>query len=83
MRGLLGQAHQSTNAMFHEIFGTPIFSATMSRNKFKFLIARISFDDHTTRPSPWQHDRFVAFRKIFEEFIKNCGSFLVPDDFCC
>ena len=48
MRGLLGQAHQGTNAMFHEIFGNPVYSATMSRNRFKFLIARISFDDHTS-----------------------------------
>ena len=81
MRGLLGQAHQSTNAMFHEIFGNPVFGAAMSRNRFKFLIAHISFDDHTSRLTCWQHDRFAAFREIFEEFNKNCGKFLVPDDY--
>ena len=53
MRGLLGQAHQSTNAMFYEIFRNPVFSATMPRNRFKFLIAHISFDDYTTRPTRW------------------------------
>ena len=37
MRSLLGQAHQSTNAMFHEIFGNPVFSAAKSRNRFKFF----------------------------------------------
>ena len=36
MRGLLRQAHQGTNAMFHKIFGNPVFSATLSRNRFKF-----------------------------------------------
>ena len=41
MRGLLGQAHQSTNAMFREVFGNPVFSAAKSRNRFKFLIAHI------------------------------------------
>ena len=46
MRGLLGQAHQGTNAMFHEIFGYPVFSATMSRNRFKFLTADISFEPY-------------------------------------
>ena len=51
MRGLLGQAHQDTNVMFHKIFGNPVFSATMSRNRFKFLIAHISLDDHTSRPT--------------------------------
>ena len=52
MQDLLRQAHQSTNAVFYEIFGNLVFSATMSRNRFKFLIAHISFDDHTTRPTP-------------------------------
>ena len=33
------------------------------------------------RPTLWQHDRFAAFRKIFKEFNKNCGKFLVPNDY--
>ena len=35
----------------------------------------------TTHSTPWQYDRFAAFRNIFEEFNKNCGKFLVPDDY--
>ena len=50
MRGLLGQAHQSTNAMFHQIFGNPVFSAASQGIDLNFLIAHISLDDHTTRP---------------------------------
>ena len=56
MRGLLEQAHQSVNAMSYKIFGNPVFSTTKSRNRFKFLIADISFDDRITLPTPWQHD---------------------------
>ena len=81
MRGLLEQAHHSTNAKFYEIFENPVLNATMSRNRFKFLIAYISFDDHITRPTRWQHDRFAAFRKSFEKFNKNCGKFLVRNDY--
>ena len=81
MQGLLEQAYHNTNAMFHEIFGKPVFSATISRNRSKFLIAHISFDNHIPRPTPWQHDRFAVFREIFEEFNKNCGKFLIPDDY--
>ena len=77
MQGLLGQVYQSTNAMFHEIFATKC----KSRNRFKFLIVHISFDDHTTRPTPWQHDRFASFAKMFEEFNKDCRKFLVPNDY--
>ena len=80
LQGLLGQPHQSTNAMFHKIFGNPVFNATKSRNRLKFLIAHILFDNHITHPTPWQHDRFVAFGKIFEEFNKKCWKFLVPND---
>ena len=81
MRGLLEQAHQSTNAKFYEIFGNPVFNATKSRNRFKFLIAYISFDDHITRPSPWQRNRFSAFCNILEEFNKNCGKFVVRNNY--
>ena len=81
MRGLLGQEHQSTNAMFHEVFGNPVFSATMSRNRFKLSVVYISFDNHPTRPTRWQPDRFAAFRQIFEEFNKNFEKFLVSDDY--
>ena len=75
MRGLLGQAHQDTNAMFHEIFGNPVFSATMSRNRFKFLMAHILFDDHASRPTRWQHDRVVAFAKFLKNLKKTVGNF--------
>ena len=81
MRGLLRLALQSTNEMFHEIFCNLIFSATTSRNRFKFLIAQISFNDHITCPTRWQHDGFAAFRKIFEKFDKNCEKFLVCNDY--
>ena len=75
MRGLLGQAHQSTNAMLCEIFGNPIFSATISRNRFNFLIFHLLFDNHTSRPTRWQQNRFAAFRKIFKNLSKTVGNF--------
>ena len=76
MQGLLEQAHQSTNAMFYEIFGNPVFSATKKNwSRFKFLIGHLSFDDHITRPTPWQHDRFAAFRKVLKNLTKAVGNF--------
>ena len=38
MRGLLWQSNQNTNAMFLELLANSVFSATMSRNRFQFLI---------------------------------------------
>ena len=34
MWGLLEQLHQSTNAMFHEMLGNPVFIATYVQKKF-------------------------------------------------
>ena len=75
MRGLLGQAHQSTNAMFHEIFGNPVFSAAKSRNRFKFLIAHISFDDFIIRPTLSNTIDLQLFAKFLKNLTKTVGNF--------
>ena len=67
--------------MFHEMFGNSGFSEPISRNRFEYLVFYVSFDNHAKRPTSWQNNRFVAFCEIFEEFSKNCGKFLVPDDY--
>ena len=54
-----------------------MFSATMSRNRFVFVRAHLSFDDEATRENRWQHDRFGAKRDVFEVFNFECMSCLV------
>ena len=71
VRGLILLAYQSTDAISHELFGNPVFSATMFRNRFKFLISHMSFDNLSTRSTRWQLHRFAAFGEIFEEFYAN------------
>lgn len=80
-RGLLGQSHHHRNHLFSEKVGHPIFGATMSKNRFIFLLARISFDDESTRRDRWQHDRFAAFREFHSILNKNCAKAVTPDDF--
>ena len=55
-----------------------MFSATMSRNRFVFVRAHLSFDDEATRENRWQHDRFAAKRDVFEVFTFECMTCLVP-----
>ena len=50
LRGLLAWTNHDVNILFNDLSGHRIFGATMSKNRFKFLFAHISFDDHTTRP---------------------------------
>ena len=74
MRGLLEQAHQSTNAMSHEIFGNPVLSAAMSRNRFKFLIAHISFDDKQRVLLLGNTIDLQFFAKFLKNLTKTLGS---------
>ena len=58
-RAMFNQSLESVNHLFEikQELCHPIFSATMSRNRFKFLSAHLSFDDKNTRAERWQHDR--------------------------
>ena len=76
LRGLLVWTNHDVNILFNDLSGHRIFGATMSKNRFKFLFALISFDDHTTRPQRW-----AAIRSIFESFNQNCSSCMIPVDF--
>jgi len=81
LRGLLGLSGHDVSVLFGKLTGSPIFGATMSKNRFKFLFSHLTFDDPSTRSQRWQFDRFSAFRQVFELFNYNCSKNLVPDDF--
>lgn len=58
-KAMFNQSLESVNHLFEiqQDLCHPIYSATMSRNRFKFLSAHLSFDDKNTRAERWQHDR--------------------------
>lgn len=53
----------------------------MSKNRFKFLIANVRFDDEETRRDRWSSDRFAAFRELFEMFNAQCGKAISSEDY--
>ena len=77
-RGLYKLNTLSVDKMFSNQYGPPIFSATMSRNRFVFIRANLCFDDKTTRGERWKHDHFAAMRNVFKTFNYECMSCLVP-----
>ena len=79
-RGLQGQNSVRTELLFSGNYGHPIFFATMSKNRFKFLFSKTSFDDFETRAERWKKGRFAAIRNIFEKFNNNYGKSIIPDD---
>ena len=62
-RGLLGQNNVAAEKMFADSYGHPIFTATMSSNRFRFLYQCISFDDYPTRTESWEADRSTENQK--------------------
>jgi hypothetical protein len=80
-RGLFKQNTIAVERLFSNVYGPPIYSATMSRSRFTFIRANLSFDDEATRDARWKQDRFAAMRDIFEAFNYECMSCLIPGDF--
>ena len=81
LRGLLCLNNHSTARILSDKTGHPVFSATMSKNRFKFLIANVRFDDEETRRDRWSSDSFAAFRELFEMFNAQCGKAISPEDY--
>lgn len=80
LRGLLGQNHWNHKRLFQEQIGHPIFSATMSRDRFVFLCKMIKFDNPETRPARFRTDRFAAMRSFFECWNFRCSTVVNPED---
>ena len=49
MRELYGLAKLDINLLLSDRHGHPVFSSTMSRLRFQFLLFHLTFDNHTTR----------------------------------
>ena len=58
-RGLYNLTFHSLDILFSKFDGPPVFSATMSSNRFKFLLWNLCFDDVATRNDSWSHNRFA------------------------
>lgn len=67
-RGLLKLHYWKYERLWENKVGHPIFAATMSLKRFRFLRAMLSFDDPTTRPQRFETDRFCAFREVCSIF---------------
>ena len=67
--------------LFSDNYGSPMFSAVMSRNCFAFILQNLYFDDEITRAERWKKDRFTAIREFFEKFSNQCMLVLAPGDY--
>ena len=60
-----------TREIFFHGSSHQLFAATMSYNRFAFLICFLEFDDKETRRQRWREDKFAAIREFFMKMSKN------------
>ena len=63
----------NTREIFFHERSHEIFAATMSYNRFAFLIRFLEFDNKETRWQRWREDKFAAIREFFMKMNKNNG----------
>lgn len=88
LSGIMKSNHEDVDSLFAtDGTGREIFRATMSKERFLFLLLAIRFDDSATRDQRKESgDRLAAISDIFNEFIKNsisnytCSEFATVDE---
>ena len=73
LRGALQLNIFKTRDIFFHESSHEIFTATISYNRFAFLIRFLEFDDKETWRQQWREDKFVAIREFFMKMNENNG----------
>ncbi|CAF1150639.1 unnamed protein product [Didymodactylos carnosus] len=85
--GLRGKSRKSIKSLWaRSPLESPVFRATMSRNRFETIASCLRFDDKTTREERKNTDKFAAIREIwsdFQNYLYKCysvGYFVTIDE---
>ena len=63
--GLLKLTFYNVQHSVSRLYGNAAFSATMSLNRFKFLLAHLRFDDKATRKEHWNKTALLLCETFF------------------
>ena len=80
LRGLLGMNLQRVDYLFADK-GHYAFEAIMSKNRFKFLLIHITFDNHIDRENNWPTDGFAAMQPVWELFNSNLIKYAASSEY--
>ena len=70
--------HLSTREMFCPEKGSLFYRASMSENRFVFLLTCMRFDDINTREERRETDKFAPVRTIWDMLIGSCEKYYTP-----
>ena len=70
-RGAFGAKGLSVESLWSSIWGPPLFSQTMSRNRFSEIQRFLRFDLKVTRSQRLEDDKFALASEVWNRFIAN------------
>lgn len=73
--------HLGTKELFDDKICGAVYKAVMSRERFKFLLDSLRFDDKSTREERKKSDALAAIREIWDEFINQCRNSYKPSSY--
>ena len=76
--GIYKQGILDYNEFWDPLFGSPIFRATMSKNRFVNLQKHIRFDDISTRSARREKDKFAPMREVWNKLNINLTKYYIP-----
>jgi hypothetical protein len=80
----MGQSRTTVDRIFSKQHGIPAIYSALSRDRFKFILKNLNFDDSLDPQSRVQRtrkDRMAAMRDIFEAINQRWALGLVPSDY--
>ena len=80
LRGPCGMNLQRVDYLFADE-GHYAFGAIMSKNRFKFLLSHITFDNHIDCENNWPTDRFATMRPVWELLNSNLGKYVASSEY--
>ena len=76
--GVFKASMVDANEMWSNRYGVTLYRATMSEQRFRYLLVCLRFDDRTTRETRVYSDNFAAIREVWSKFVTNFGNYYNP-----
>ncbi|XP_039286826.1 piggyBac transposable element-derived protein 4-like [Nilaparvata lugens] len=78
----LNNNHLSAKLLFDSKYSGDLYRATMTAERFLFLINCIRFDDRETRNERREESKLAPIKKVWDLFVMNCSENYQPSSFC-
>lgn len=81
LAGVYKSHNESTESLWDETKGRPIFRATMSLERFKIISRIFRFDARQTRSSRRASDKFAPIRELWEKWVEILPKHFNPTEY--